>query len=49
LKVKTLEKNVLTLNDVGTILEVSKEEGKRLIELGVVEEVKATAKASPKK
>jgi hypothetical protein len=50
LKVKTLRDNVLTLNKKGTVLEVSEEEGKRLIGLKAVEEVKATPKkATPKK
>lgn len=40
MKVKTLRDNVGTLNKKGTILEVSEQEGKRLIKLGVVEEVK---------
>lgn len=48
MKVKTLQDNVLTLNKKGTILEVSEEEGKRLIELKVAEEVKEK-KATPKR
>lgn len=49
MKVKTLEKNVLTLNEIGTVLEVSEEEGKRLIELGVAEEEKPKKATTPKK
>jgi hypothetical protein len=51
LKVKTLRDNVLTLNEKGTVLEVSEEAGKRLVELGAVEEVKEAPKkkASNKK
>jgi hypothetical protein len=49
MKVKTLRNNVLTLNEKGTILEVSAEEAKRLEELGAVEIVKAPKKATTKK
>jgi len=48
LKVKTLVDNVLTLNKKGTILEVSDEQGKRLIQLKVAEEVKDEKKPSKK-
>jgi hypothetical protein len=50
LKVKTLRDNVLTLNKKGTVMEVSEKEGKRLIGLNAVEEVKETPKkTTPKK
>jgi hypothetical protein len=49
LKVKTLQDNVLTLNKKGTVLEVSEEAGKRLIELKVAEEVKEEKKTTQKK
>ncbi|MBL5830866.1 hypothetical protein HV417_02150 [Bacillus sporothermodurans] len=40
MKVKTLRDNVGTLNKKGTILEVSEEQGKHFIKVGVAEEVK---------
>lgn len=49
MKVKTLKDNVLTLNEKGTTLEVSEAEGKRLIELGVAEEVKEAPKKTTSK
>lgn len=44
LKIKTLRDNVKTLNKKGTVLEVSEEVGKSLIEFGVAEEVKPAPK-----
>lgn len=49
MKVRTLRDNVLTLNKKGTILDIPENEARRLLFIGVVEEVKEEPKREPAK